>query len=241
MARPIDAPDRPKGNSPFKLGLAIVSVAIGALILITGVFTLNFPTILVGIALGLPGAWWLLHERKAKSGAPMKRHWGVVSAVSAAALIGGGAMMPDQDASTATPDSETTVTTTSTAATRSTTPTTTSALRTTTRAPEPTTEEPAAETLPDVSAMIDDFLSGEERSDPDPAPAYTPDPAPAPVVEQPAPAPAPVVEQPAPTGRVVTPGAFCKDVETGTSAQTATGLTVTCTRAVGEERSRWRA
>lgn len=144
-------------------------------------------------------------------------------------------------------DGESATTTSATTTTRTTTPTSTTtststtAPSTTSAAPEPTAEEPTTETLPDVSAMIDDFLSGEEHFDPDPAPAYAPDPAPAPVVEQPAPAPAPVVEQPAPTGRVVTPGAFCKDVETGTSAQTATGLTVTCTRAVGEERSRWRA
>jgi outer membrane biosynthesis protein TonB len=231
----------------LKLTLAVISVAIGGLMLLVSVFTLDFPMILIALAIGIPGGWWFLHERKAKAGTPMKRHWGAVAAVAIVAFIGGGVLLPDAEptdeaiAAVETTSAAQTSTTTSTprptsttskATSTSTKPTTATS---TTTEPEPKPEETPARRDPEPQRAV--------APAPTPAPAYTPPPAPAPAPNPaPAPAPAPVPESPgAVTGRTVTPGAFCKDIETGMTGQTSTGLTVTCTKAPGEDRSRWRA
>lgn len=188
----------------LKLVASIIATVIGALILVVGVFTLSFPTVLIGFAIGLPGVWWFLHERRAKAGVPMARHWGAVSVVSIAALLGGGALLPDaSDSDDVQAVVETTSTTpTTTAPTTSTTTSTTSPASST--VPAPTTEEPAAAAV--IPGDDDDTHVDVDtpRHIPDPVPAYTPDPEPA---YTPAPAPepvytpdpAPVVEQPSST------------------------------------------
>lgn len=224
------APQTNPGVHYVKLTLAVVSVAIGCVMLLTSLFTLDFPGLLIALAIVLPGGWWFLHERKDKAGSPMKRHWGGVALVAIVAFVGGGMLLPAEDpADEAVAEVETA--SVSPAPTRSTVRVTTNAESATTSA-EPNTA---------TSTIIRPESKPEKTPAPtrhDPAPQRTVTPTPAPV---PVPNPAPAPESPGVvTGRTVTAGAFCKDVETGMTGQTSTGLIVTCTKYPGESRSRWR-
>jgi outer membrane biosynthesis protein TonB len=185
------------GNDPGQRGsaariikpaLATIAVVIGGIALLTSLFTLDFAGVLISITFLLPGAWWFLHERKAKSGAPMKRHWGVIAAVAVVAFIGGGVLLP---ATEPTEEAEAAVETTSAAPTSTSTssprPTTSTSRPTTTARPSRTTTTPTTTTREPAPAVAP---SSAER-EPTPERTYTPPPAPAP---DPAPAPAPEPE-----------------------------------------------
>lgn len=72
--------------------LAFVSVGLGVLIVLSAIFGLSLGAFLIGLGFALPGAWWLLHERKARSGSPMKRHWGIIWGLAVVLLGAGGAI-----------------------------------------------------------------------------------------------------------------------------------------------------
>ncbi|MGP5930625.1 excalibur calcium-binding domain-containing protein [Corynebacterium glyciniphilum] len=185
------------GNHPGQRGpaariikptLATISLVLGGITFLSSLFTLSFPGILISLAIALPGAWWFLHERKVKAGAPMKRHWGVIAAVAVAAFIGGGLLLPatepTEEAEAAVETTSAAPTSTSTSSPRPTTsisqPTTTARPSRTTTTPITTTHEPAPAATPAPA-----------HREPTPERSYTPPPAPAP---DPAPAPAPEPE-----------------------------------------------
>lgn len=171
----------------------------------------------------------------------------LAAAVATAALTiglttacGGEFEAEDIDVSSATSTASRTSTTSATST--SATPTSTSTAPTTTEPepdPEPTPSRRAASRPAPTNEFeqeLQDFFAdfGHDESQDD---QYVPaDPAP---VYEPAPAPEPATAG-AITGRTVTPGAWCKDIETGMTGQTVTGLTVTCSKDPGGERSRWR-
>lgn len=71
---------------------AFVSVGLGVLIVLSAIFGLSLGGILIGLGFALPGAWWLLHKRKERSGSPMKRHWGIIWGIVVVLLGAGGAI-----------------------------------------------------------------------------------------------------------------------------------------------------
>lgn len=203
---------RPGNGSRIKVTLAWVSVGLGILIFITsptyGGFAGFFAGILIGLAIAIPGAWFLLHERRDRSNpsSALNRHWKIVTPVSVLLFVLGSILLssteeskqPENKPATTTSSSSTpaesstrkSTTTTSTSSTaRKTTKSSTKSSSTKTsttggsHVPEKYVEEPSP-ILPSEPA--------EQQQHIEPAPAETPAPAPAPApAEAPAPAPAP--------------------------------------------------
>lgn len=151
MSTPVTPPEQPK-SSPLadkvKAGLAIIAV-VNAAFSILAMLTGNYWMIFIAIATGLPGAWYLLHQRREKNGAtPMKRHWGIVTAVSLAALALAVALTPSSEDSNPTPaDKSDTSTTTGSSETTTNTTTTTTETK-----PSTTTSSSTKATTPATSA-----------------------------------------------------------------------------------------
>lgn len=73
-------------------------IALGALFMLLGFFGESFRDFLAGFLMGfaimLPGIWFFLHERQARAGVPLKRHWPAITLTSAALFLGGAATLP---------------------------------------------------------------------------------------------------------------------------------------------------
>lgn len=129
-------------SSLLKKILAITAIAFGGLTLLAALTSLNVGLMIMGIGLILPGAWFFLHERKAKAGTRMKRHWGIVGVTSAAMVFGGAgnAEPPEEPNKTLAAIVSTTTNTAPTSTTSAvTTSKTTTSKPTTTRKKEPST------------------------------------------------------------------------------------------------------
>ncbi|EGT5788808.1 hypothetical protein A9D03_13700, partial [Corynebacterium striatum] len=79
--------------------LAWVAVIFGVLMIIaslaSGTLRDTLGGFFSGVALMLPGAWYILHNRREKNGAvPMKRHWGLITVASITLLILAGVTAP---------------------------------------------------------------------------------------------------------------------------------------------------
>lgn len=132
----------------FKKILAFVSVGLGALIVLSAIFGLSLGAFLIGLGFALPGAWWLLHERKARSGSPMKRHWGIIW-ILAVVLVGAGGVItgPAETPESTEPTSASSVPASPSSSSASSTSETSSSVATSS-AVEPTTERVEEQTAP---------------------------------------------------------------------------------------------
>ncbi|MGV0328075.1 hypothetical protein ACUY3D_02695 [Corynebacterium guaraldiae] len=132
----------------FKKILAFVSVGLGALIVLSAIFGLSLSAFLIGLGFALPGAWWLLHERKARSGSPMKRHWGIIW-ILAVVLVGAGGVItgPAETPESTEPTSASSVPASPSSSSASSTSETSSSVATSS-AVEPTTERVEEQTAP---------------------------------------------------------------------------------------------
>lgn len=150
------------GGSTWKSFLAWAAIILGVLGVVSGIMTLTIGSVLLGVGLVIPGAWYLrcaskdtkeqkFYEESVKAysiigqdeafinkSQPTKRHWGVVSLISAVVMFVGGSL------GTPTPveaDNETPATTTQV----TTTPETTTTEPTSSTRPSPTTDAEKAE------------------------------------------------------------------------------------------------
>ncbi|MGX1738581.1 hypothetical protein ACWIB8_05330 [Corynebacterium flavescens] len=240
----------PSARKParWKKILAWVAAVFGIILILSAVFAQDgartaISVVLFGAAIALPGAWFLLHERRAKSnsGAPLNRHWKGIAAAAVALFVSSGIIAPKTEAP-ADPAPVVTESSTTAAPTTS-SKTSTSKPSPTSSSAEPTTSaEPAVEPEPAPEENADNQQHGFVAPQQQPEPEA---PAPAPVVEQqapapaPAPDPAPVYEAPAPAAPAagtVHPGSFCSG-GTGVSKK---GVPMVC--APGSDgRNRWQS
>ena len=129
--------------------LAFVSVGLGALIVLSAIFGLSLGAFLIGLGFALPGAWWLLHERKARSGSPMTRHWGIIWILAVVLFGAGGAITGPTE--TSEPTSTSSVPASPSSSSASSTSETSSSVATSS-AVEPTTERVEEQTTPTEAA-----------------------------------------------------------------------------------------
>ncbi|CQD13322.1 hypothetical protein ACL1HT_12960 [Corynebacterium striatum] len=184
--------------------LAWVAVIFGVLMIIaslaSGTLRDTLGGFFSGVALMLPGAWYILHNRREKNGAvPMKRHWGLITVASITLLILAGVTAPAKspdEGDSAVEESSTTAAPSST-----TSPEQTSSSKVTASS-EPTTPPPAP------SPTLEEQGESEENNDVDAYQVAPPAPAPEvsyeehPVYEEaPAPAPAPAPQYSGGSGR----------------------------------------
>lgn len=143
----------------WKVILSWLGVVLGGLFLITGFFDLDISSILMGLGMLLPGAWFLLHEDREKKGAtPLQRHWIIVGVLSVVSFFGGSHLAP-------IPEDETTTAPSSTATKPTSTVSTTTKASSITRSPKPSPKpSPTREPKPDTT---------EEESSPSIAPAQS--------------------------------------------------------------------
>lgn len=192
---------QPQQSPLWKKALALLSVAFGAMMLFGGIASGTFLFgLFFALACGLPGVWWLIHERREKKGAqPLKRHWGIIAIVSIMMLFVSVAFLPDTEntdeesdpassSSSSTPTSSTEETTSEETTTSEEPTTTTSETSTTESEPSTESEQPTSEPqpVPDPDNGDDDVDRHHVPPARQPAPARA-KPAPAP---EPAPAPA---------------------------------------------------
>lgn len=173
-AQPTPPPRKPP---TWKKILAWSAVILGVIVIFGNFFSDSFRGLLAGICGGLifllPGAWYLMHERREANGAtPLKRHWRWIIAACIGFLILGTVISPEPstkpkdstpDESATTPESTTSAATptSSEPAPTSTTSTTapSSATPSTSMTQDSTTEQPAPAPVPPAPAQ--------------PAPAYS--------------------------------------------------------------------
>lgn len=234
-------PESRQSQQPlWKKALALLSVAFGAMMLFGGVSSgMLLFGLFFALASGLPGVWWLIHERREKKGAqPLKRHWGIIAIVSIMMLFVSVVFLPETEStdeesdpasssSSSAPSSSTEETTSE--------ETTTSEEPTTTTSETPTTESTEPSTEPEQPTSEHQEVPAPENNDNDvdrqPAP-----PARQPAPAAPRPAPQPAYEPPAPTGGTVHPGAYCS----GGTGVSKTGKPMIC--APGSDgRNRWQS
>lgn len=207
---------QPGNGSRIKMALAWVSVGFGFLILITsptyGGFAGFFAAILIGLAITIPGAWFLLHERRDRSNpsSALNRHWKIVTPVSILFFVLGLILFPPTEeakqpdnkpaattSSSSTPtESSTRKSTTTTSASSTTRKTTKSSTKSSSKSSSTKTSTTSGSHVPekyvDEPSPILPSEPAEQQQHIEPAPAETPAPAPAPApAEAPAPAPAP--------------------------------------------------
>lgn len=194
---------QPQQSPLWKKALAFLSVAFGAMMLFGGVSSGTFLFgLFFALAFGLPGAWWLIHDRREKKGAhPLKRHWGIIAIVSIMMFFIGVVFLPETESSDEESDpassssssapSSSVEETTSEETTTSEEPTTTTSETPTTESTEPSTEpeQPTSEhqevpTPDNDDDDVDHHHAPPARqiapARPQPAPAPAPKPAPAP-------------------------------------------------------------
>ena len=168
--------------------------------------------ILMGLAIAIPGAWFLLHERRDRSNpsAALNRHWKIVALVSVLLFVLGLILFPPTEelkqpenkpaattTSSSTPTKSSTTKSTTTNSTTSASSTTRKSTKSSTKSsstktsttggshvPEKYVDEPSPVLPPEPAEQY-------EHIEPAPAPAPAPSPAPAP-----APAPAPSASYP---------------------------------------------
>lgn len=197
-------PNQPHQPPLWKKALAFLSIAFGAMMLLGGAASGTFLFgLFVAVAIGLPGAWWLIHERREKKGAqPLKRHWITITIISIMVFFLSVAFLPDTEpadepsdpalSSSSSISTSSTEETTSEETTTSEEPTTATSDTSTTEQepstePEQPTSEPQGVPVPDNDDDDVDRHHVPPARQPAPARAQ-PAPAPAP---KPAPAPAP--------------------------------------------------
>ncbi len=186
-------PTGPRYKTPlWKAILPTLSIAFGILGLLATTRSTSFRevigSVLIYLAFIIPGAWFFLHERRAKLGSPMPRHWGKLSGAVAAIALTGIFISPEPTPEAAsqfsTPLTSTSVTTTKAA------PTT----KATSTSPAPTTRITTTTTTTTTTTVVNEEFD-EDRNNyidaPDPYLHQTPIPEPTPIAE-PEPAPAPV-------------------------------------------------
>lgn len=139
-------------SSLLKKILAITAITFGGLTLLAALTSLNVGLMIMGIGLILPGAWFFLHERKAKAGTPMKRHWGIVGVTSAAMVFGGAGNAEPPEEPNKTPAAIVS-TTTNTAPTSTTSAVTTS--KTTTSKPTTTRKKEPSTTVTKTATVVE--------------------------------------------------------------------------------------
>ena len=195
---PYSASAQPTGDekSPsWKKIISWIGVVFGGLAVITSPAQDGargtFSGILFGLAILIPSAWFLLHERRESKGAePMKRHWGWVWGAAALLLFLAVLVTPTPE----TPTLESPAT--SETSTSSSAPTTT---ETTSVEPSPSSSEPPAPVEePDIHDDEDSAIEQAPDEHEEYVPAPEEQPAPEPAYEQ----PAPVEEAPQPAGVV---------------------------------------
>lgn len=241
---PPPQPQQPSKPPMWKKVLALVSLGFGALLILMGPASESMLFgLLAGIAVAFPGAWWLLHMRREKKGAPpMKRHWGIISIASIVMFFVGAAFLPEpeptNDQSSPVPSSSSSAPTTSEETSTSEEPATTTSETSetpTAESAEPTTESETTTSSQPVAPTPND--DDEDANRPYVPPARQPAPIrqqPAPVAPRPAPQPA--YEPPAPAGGTVHPGAYCS----GGTGVSKTGKPMVCAPAK-DGRNRWQS
>lgn len=247
------APTPPEPNTPrqqpfWKKALAFLAVGFGAILILSGITSGDFLfCLLAGLAIALPGIWWLVHENREKNGAaPMKRHWATITIASIVMLFASGAFLPEQRENTETAPATSSTSSTPPspeAPTTSETPTETTSAAQTTQSVEPTTAPSTTASAEPVSPRVDNESDDEDRPYVPPArqPAPirqqpAPAPRPAPVAPQPAPAPQPAYEPPSTGAGTVHPGAYCS----GGTGVSKTGKPMVCAPA-SDGRNRWQS
>ena len=243
-ATPPPQPQQPSNPPMWKKVLALVSLGFGALLILMGPASESMLFgLLAGIAVAFPGAWWLLHIRREKKGAPpMKRHWGIISIASIVMFFVGATFLPEpeptNDQSSLVPSSSSSAPTTSEETSTSEEPATTTSETSetpTTESAEPTTEAETTTSSQPVAPTPNDDDDDVNRP-------YVPSARqPAPIRQQPAPvaprpAPQPAYEPPAPADGTVHPGAFCS----GGTGVSKTGKPMVCAPAK-DGRNRWQS
>lgn len=83
----------------FKNFLAWGGIIFGALIIVGSIASGSFRSfaggLFIGLAFVLPSAWYLLHQRRETNGAaPLKRHWGIITAIAILSALVGGLIAP---------------------------------------------------------------------------------------------------------------------------------------------------
>ncbi|WJY73266.1 hypothetical protein CAURIC_08265 [Corynebacterium auriscanis] len=243
-------PNPPRQQPFWKKALAFIAVGFGAILILSGITSGDFLfCLLAGLAIALPGIWWLVHENREKNGAaPMKRHWAIIAIASIVMLFASGAFLPERQGNTETAPATSSTSSTppppsSEAPTTSETPTETTSAAPTTESVEPTTSPTTTASAEPVSPRVDNESDDEDRPYVPPArqPAPirqqpAPAPRPAPVAPQPAPAPQPAYEPPSTGAGTVHPGAYCS----GGTGVSKTGKPMVCAPA-SDGRNRWQS
>ncbi|WP_306592918.1 hypothetical protein [Corynebacterium striatum] len=199
-------PTPPSRKPPtWKKVLAWSAVFLGVIVILGNLSSGGFRGFLAGVCAGLtfllPGAWYLLHERREANGAtPLNRRWWWIIAACVGLLFLGAAINPE---TTTKPKDSTTSKTSTTpeSTTSSMTPTSSELAPTsTTRTTEPSSAAPSTSISQDPTT---------EQPAPAPVPQEQPEPeqntqiqqfAPAPEIQEEAPAPAPAQPAPAYSG-----------------------------------------
>ena len=184
---------QPQHTTPlWKAILAGLSIFFGAMgllgLFVTSGFREAMGMFLISLGFIIPGAWFFLHERQAKQGLPMQRHWGKLSAAVVGILVAGGAILPEQPPEAQVTQFSSQLTSSSSPTSTTTTAETTSPI-TETSTPEITESiiEPEIPEAPEVTpepevpneVMHNNFVNAPEPA-PEPIPASAPVPAPAP-------------------------------------------------------------
>ncbi len=181
----------------WKKALAFISLGFGALMILMGPASQSVLFgIFAGLAIALPGAWWLIHDRREKKGAhPLKRHWGIIAIVSIMMFFIGVVFLPETESSgeESDPASSSSSSAPSSSVEETTSEeTTTSEEPTTTTSETPTTESTEPSTEPEQPTSEHQEVPTPDNDDDDVDHHHAP-PARqiAPARPQPAPAPAP--------------------------------------------------
>lgn len=195
-ANPFSAEPPRKKPAIWKKILAWVAIVLGGLSILGNTIDASFlqalSGFLVGMAIILPGVWFILHTRREKKGiAPMKRHWKRITLASLALFFIASFVSPDESSvenTTEPAESSTPVPTSSTTSTKPTSSTETTITSTETTPPTLTTETPAP--LPTFEEQEENNVDIHRFAPPAPAPEVTYEEQPA-YEEAPAPAPTP--------------------------------------------------
>ena len=133
---------------------------------------------MLAVALATPGVWFFLHERQAKLGNPMRRHWGKVAAATVGIYLAAAAVLPTQSPETEVSQFSAPLTSSSRPTTTTSAPKTTTTTKITETAEPVPLEQPEVQQEPEPEAP-NEVIPNNFINVPEPMPE--PEPAPAPV------------------------------------------------------------
>ncbi len=129
--------------------------------------------LLLAVAFAIPGVWFFLHERQAKLGNPMRRHWGKVAAAAVGIFLTAGVVFPTQPQNTEVTQFSSPLTSSSRPTTTTSAPKTTTTTEITETAEPITPEEPEVQPEPEAPNEV---IPNNFVNVPEPAPAVEPAP-----------------------------------------------------------------